>query len=68
MKPTKEYLCDACEDTGKDFYSCCAIDMRGKDYDNCPDCGEHTGWSGDIKDCEPCQDCRGEAKQMLVKA
>ena len=55
MKTTK-FNCESCEDTGKDFYSCCGVDMRGQDHDFCPDCKEHTGWDG-LKNAEPCQEC-----------
>ena len=50
--------CFACEGTGKNFYSCCGIDMRGKDLDICPDCKEHTGWDG-LKNAEDCDECKG---------
>lgn len=53
-----EHHCPSCEDTGKDFYSCCGDDMRGKDSDLCPSCFEHTGWSGKIKDCDDCEECK----------
>lgn len=57
-----ENECSSCEGTGKDFFSCCGVDMRGRDYDNCPDCKEHTGWSGNIKDSEDCPECNGTGK------
>lgn len=60
----KEVDCEACEGTGKDFMSCCGDDMRGNDYDLCPSCHEHTGWSGSIKDCEFCMECGGSGKQI----
>ena len=56
-----ENECESCEGTGKDFHSCCGVDMRGNDYDICPDCKEHTGWSG-LKDAEFCTECHGTGR------
>jgi hypothetical protein len=59
-KPDEETECESCEGTGKDFYSCCGDDMRGKDFDLCPTCKEHTGWMGSLKEAEPCYECEGK--------
>jgi len=53
-------FCEACEGTGKNFYSCCGDDMRGRDFDNCPTCHEHTGWDG--KEDGDCIECNGTGR------
>lgn len=53
--------CEQCEGTGKDFYSCCGDDIRGKDLDFCPTCKEHTGWEN-LNNCENCDNCKGTGK------
>jgi hypothetical protein len=58
MSELKE--CEYCEGTGKEFYSCCQVDMRGEDIDICPKCGEHTGWDGDSNG--DCYECDGTGK------
>ena len=54
----EDCACECCEGTGKDFFSCCGVDMRGNDIDICPDCKEHTGWDG-TSDGD-CTECDGE--------
>jgi len=56
MTQTNE--CPSCEGTGNDFFSCCGMDMRGKDHDLCPKCKEHTGWDGESTGT--CPDCNGK--------
>lgn len=60
MPETDQVICEACEGTGKNFFSCCGDDMRGRDFDNCPTCHEHTGWDGE-SDGE-CIECGGSGK------
>lgn len=56
-------VCESCEGTGRDFYSCCGDDMRGRDIDNCPSCKEHTGWDG--KGTGDCFECKGKGVVSL---
>lgn len=46
--------CEDCEGTGDCIYSCCGDDMRGRDFDNCPTCKEHTGYEKGGGDCYTC--------------
>ena len=57
----KVQICEACEGTGKDYYSCCGVDMRGYDIDLCPECYEHTGYEG-LDSAEDCSECDGTGK------
>ena len=58
FKGTETGECGCCEGTGKNFFSCCGVDMRGNDIDICPDCKEHTGWDG--SSYGDCTECDGE--------
>lgn len=49
-------MCEHCDGTGREFYSCCGDDIRGNDIDLCPTCYEHC----DVEDGEPCYECNGK--------
>ena len=48
----KNKVCENCEGTGKEKYSCCGDEMEGSIYEDiglCPTCKEHTG--GECYEC-----------------
>ena len=62
IKIEKHEECEACEGTGKDYYSCCGDDMRGSDDGLCPSCYEHTGIDAHNEPSEDCSECNGTGK------
>lgn len=65
VEPEVAEPCEMCDGTGKEIFSCCGVDMRGRDHDICSarGCGEHTGWPGSLKEAEDCHECKGTGKQ-----
>lgn len=51
---TDKKICESCEGTGKEIYSCCGDEMQGSIYEDiglCPTCKEHNRGE--------CGECRG---------
>lgn len=47
--------CGECDGDGYVNYSCCGVDMKGRDLDICPTCRKN--WPTDIE--EECESCSG---------